>query len=727
MHSRMKLAALCAIVAFTLPLFAADPDPPRRPGPAGRTNNTARATTTGTETGETPEQDPNDPALERERERANSRLASRLTRGPYLQMGTPDSVVVRWRTDVPSANVVRFGLHPTNLRHTARSPGALTEHVVQLTNLLVNTRYFYALHTNTFTGTGTNFSVFTALTNSFITPPPVGPTQSVRIWVLGDPGTRRPVQRHVRDAFHRFNARRRIDFWMLLGDNAYQAGTDNEYQGGIFAAYVDTLRSSVLWPCLGNHDGGSASSPTQSGIYYDIFTLPTLGQAGGVMSGTEAYFSFDYANAHFVCLDSYDSDRSSNAPMARWLKNDLAANRRDWTIAYWHHPPYSMGSHDTDLTRDGDHRSDEMRRGILRTLEAGGVDLVLCGHSHALERSWFMDGHYGGSTNFNFGMVLNRGDGRLDGDGPYRKRSLKPTPHSGTVYVVAGSSGQTSGVKGMHQAMRQALNIAGSVALDINGPRLDLTFVDTNGAVRDYFTMLKGGAGPPPGPRELALAGKGTGTAKVNAALRPFLESPVAPADLSLLTNALPLDQEALLRLYQTSTNFTEKTRVTWALAAIGNGAVTKQFLGFLTNKVRGRVISAEEEDLRFATLQSLGLLAARYEPALDLLKKGISADWWYFRTNWISTRPLEQSAAILQSCTLQALTLSGRWEANDVLGRMWKNYRQFTYGEPLTVYRDYSVAIAIASNRLERAVALGPTAWRRRALTEEVKPLRAE
>jgi len=62
------------------------------------------------------------------------------------------------------------------------------------------------------------------------------------------------------------------------------------------------------------------NSVTQSGVYYDIFTLPTRGQAGGVASGTEAYYSFEDANIHFVCLDSEDSPRATDGAMAQWLK-----------------------------------------------------------------------------------------------------------------------------------------------------------------------------------------------------------------------------------------------------------------------------------------------------------------------------------------------------------------------------------------------------------------------
>jgi len=34
--------------------------------------------------------------------------------------------------------------------------------------------------------------------------------------------------------------------------------------------------------------------------------------------------------------------------MCEWLRQDLAANHKQWLIAYWHHPPYTKGGHDSD-------------------------------------------------------------------------------------------------------------------------------------------------------------------------------------------------------------------------------------------------------------------------------------------------------------------------------------------------------------------------------------------
>src|SRR5690606_6294868 len=116
----------------------------------------------------------------------------------------------------------------------------------------------------------------------------------------GDPGTKNKVQAAVRDVYDQFNGDRRTDAILLLGDNAYPDGTDADYQKAIFAMYEPILKTTPVWSCLGNHDAKSSNSITQSGVYYDVFTLPTQGQAGGVMSGTEAYYSFDYANVHFI-------------------------------------------------------------------------------------------------------------------------------------------------------------------------------------------------------------------------------------------------------------------------------------------------------------------------------------------------------------------------------------------------------------------------------------------
>jgi hypothetical protein len=215
-----------------------------------------------------------------------------------------------------------------------------------------------------------------------------------------------------------------------------------------------------------------------------MFSLPAAGEAGGVPSGTELYYSFDWANVHFVCLDSQSSSRAVGGPMWTWLESDLLASEQDWVVAYWHHPPYSKGSHDSDTEL----QLVEMRENFLPLLEAHGVDLVLAGHSHSYERSFLLDGHYGNSLTFGPSVLKDDGDGRPDGDGAYTKR---PGAHRGAVYCVAGSSGQVSAGPLNHPAMFLSALALGSVLLDFDDDRLDVSFLSSAATVLDSFTLVK--------------------------------------------------------------------------------------------------------------------------------------------------------------------------------------------------------------------------------------------
>ena len=408
-----------------------------------------------------------------------------LARGPYLQVGTPTGGIVRWRTDNASDAVVFYGTDPTNLNGIALQSTLTNEHVVQLNGLLPGTKYFYAIGSSSRTLAG-------GPDYWFATSPTPGTAKPTRLWVLGDPGTAgngSPARQiSTRDAFYNFAATNGpADLWLMLGDNAYDTGTDNEYQRAVFDMYPTTLRNLFLWPAIGNHETGQ-STTASTFPYLDIFTLPQNGEAGGVASGTEKYYSFDYANIHFVCLDSMTSGRSGTSPMAQWLQSDLAATAQEWIIVYFHHPPYTKGNHDSDVESD----LVQIRQNILPILEAGGVDLVLGGHSHAWERSYLLDGHYGLSSTLVGPMKIDGGDGRVDGSGAYRKNS----EGRGVVYNVAGSTGQATGGSLNHPAHFLSLNELGTLVIDVNSNRLDALFLNSSGVVRDRYAIVK----PPPAP-----------------------------------------------------------------------------------------------------------------------------------------------------------------------------------------------------------------------------------
>ena len=444
-----------------------------------------------------------------------------LVRGPYLQVGTPDSVVVRWRSNLATESRVSFGPAPGDLSTTVTEPGPTTEHEVEITGLAASTPYYYSVGTSSVTLAGGDLDHF------FVTSPPPGTRQPIRIWAIGDSGQCAVSQAGcndataVADAYLDFAGGDITDVWLMLGDNAYNIGTDNQYTAAVFDTYPHILRNTLLWPSPGNHEFGASDSPTQSGPYYESFTMPTAGQAGGWPSGTEAYYSFDVGNIHFVALDSHDTDRTAPAnpttnicpggqggAMYQWLCADLAATNQDWVIAFWHHPPYTRGSHNSDNEpADSGGRMQNLRERFLPVLEQFGVDLTLTGHSHSYERSMLIDGHYGLSNTFGPEHIVDGGDGTPapGGGDPYWKPTLGMAPHEGSVYSVVGSSSKISGGFLNHPVMAVSINELGSLVVDVDSDRLDAYWINDTGTVRDHYRITKGQAAVPSlSPRALA-------------------------------------------------------------------------------------------------------------------------------------------------------------------------------------------------------------------------------
>ena len=401
-----------------------------------------------------------------------------LVRGPYLQSGTPTSTVIKWRTNTVTDSKVWYGNSFDQLLQTESVSGSLLDHEITITNLNPNTTYYYAIGDSNGQLSGGDTDHY------FTTAPTVGTDQSITAWILGDCGTGNANQAAVRDAYHNYIGNTHTDMILLLGDNAYNSGTDTEYQGAIFDIYTSKLKNSMVWSCPGNHDYYA-----QSGLnadYYDIFTFPTSGEAGGLASNTEKYYAFDYGNIHIISLDSHDENRDVGSPMLTWLENDLAATMQEWVVVIFHHPPYTKGSHNSDT----EGRLIDMRENVLPILENYGVDLVLSGHSHSYERSKLVQGHYGVSGTYSAATHdIDGGDGRSDGDGTYQQNSSE----EGVVYIVTGSAGKISSMQDTHPVMYYSVSRLGSTILEVNGEQMDVKFLNSNGVVEDYLTILQNG------------------------------------------------------------------------------------------------------------------------------------------------------------------------------------------------------------------------------------------
>lgn len=400
-------------------------------------------------------------------------------RAPYLQKQSATAMSILWHTSQPEIGVVRYGRSPDNLDMEMREAEVDEAHELRLSQLRPASRYYYAVGSP-------DGMVYGGEENWFTTAPETGTANEiVRLWVIGDSGQPGKTQQSVREAMKKWikeNPREEkpyLDQWLALGDNAYRSGTNKQYQAALFDVYPGILKNITLWPVYGNHDA-------RRWAFFNIFSLPEQGESGGVASGTEHYYSFDYANIHYVVLDSHDSDRQAGGDMLNWLEQDLKANQQDWLIVAFHHPPYSKGSHDSDNGRDSRGRLVEMRQYVLPLLEKYGADLVLSGHSHGYERSRLMDCHYGDSSQYSEKNIVSEGvEGRAS---DYIKGKGE---HSGTVYVVAGASAKVDIAPMNHPAMAVSMREAGSLLIDIEGNRLVSRYINARAEVVDKFTIEK--------------------------------------------------------------------------------------------------------------------------------------------------------------------------------------------------------------------------------------------
>lgn len=421
-----------------------------------------------------------------------------LIRGPYLQVATSNSIIVRWRTDTWARSRVRYGTAQNNLELHADDSTLVTEHQVKLTGLQPSTKYYYSIG-------GIRDTLQAGSENYFYTLPVTGEEKLYRIGVFGDCGNNSTNQRKVRDEVVKYLGNNYMTAWILLGDNAYRDGEDAQYQVNFFNIYKDNLlKKYPLFPAPGNHDyhdvefSQAVAQKTHEVAYYQNFSMPVNGEAGGVASNTQAYYSFDIGNIHFLSLDSYGMEENALrlydtlAPQVKWIKKDLEANKnKGWIIAYWHHPPYTMGSHNSDRESE----LVKIRENFIRILERYGVDLILCGHSHLYERSKLMAGHYGPSLSFDSAAHnVSHSTALYNGSKnscPYIKNDGDT---KGTVYVVSGSAGQLGPKQTTypHSAMFYSDNtVSGAAILEVEGNRLDLKWVTATGEVRDRFTMMK--------------------------------------------------------------------------------------------------------------------------------------------------------------------------------------------------------------------------------------------
>ena len=153
-----------------------------------------------------------------------------------------------------------------------------------------------------------------------------------------------------------------------LGDDAYDQGSEQQFRD-CFGPSWGRFKDRIAFPVPGNHE-----YETEGAAGYRAYFGTAATPEG------ETWYSRDVGAWHVVVLDAtcdkVPGGCGLDSPQGRWLQSDLAANTAPCTLALWHQPRFSSGTHGND----------DAVAPFWSALAAAGAELVLNGHDHDYER-----------------------------------------------------------------------------------------------------------------------------------------------------------------------------------------------------------------------------------------------------------------------------------------------------------------------------------------------------
>jgi len=255
---------------------------------------------------------------------------------------------------------------------------------------------------------------------------------TVRIAMYGDMGVRNSGA--TNKLLQQFLAEDKFDWIFHVGDISYAddyLGDDYEAVWNMFFENMQPIMSQVPYMvCPGNHEYNCNSTVCDE--YSANFTVYNAKFAGmpGKQSGsnTSMWWSFDYANIHFIALSTETDYPDAPFPpvfgdQLAWLEQDLkTANSNpsiDWIVATGHRPMYSSAYGDIDYEGQPYGQAYYIQQAFEPLFHEYNVDLFVAGHVHSYQRTYPV---YQSTP---------------------QKSYSDPTA---TVYIVAGAAGSEEGL-----------------------------------------------------------------------------------------------------------------------------------------------------------------------------------------------------------------------------------------------------------------------------------------
>lgn len=231
---------------------------------------------------------------------------------PYLQLPAPDAMTIMWETTERLPGRVEYGT-TEKLGQVVEEPGRARLHQVRLTGLQPATTYHYRVVSG---------NVISPI-YQFRTAPPHG-TKTWRMALYGDSRSNPAIHRKVVEQIAKYD----VDLIVHTGDIVANGKNYASWRREWFVPLAPLARSVPWVSTIGNHEADAEN-------YFSYVALP----------GNERFYSFQFGNARFICLDSNGwIEKGRDSKQYQWLLERLQEAPplgADWTFVVFHHPLFS--------------------------------------------------------------------------------------------------------------------------------------------------------------------------------------------------------------------------------------------------------------------------------------------------------------------------------------------------------------------------------------------------
>lgn len=377
-----------------------------------------------------------------------------IVKGPYLQWPTENSMTIMWETsetassrvDVFMAERIHSGHQgnykkPEKLLHSVVKEDDSIIHQLTIHELKPGTIYFYKVVSKK------GQAQIEAGPYPLKTAVPRGVPFSFAITsetggYSGFDSSGGQINKRVFEQMRRY----RPDIALFVGDIVDDGRRYDDWETYFFDPGKELLLSTPFYSCLGNHENNGS-------WYYDFFAF----------APPKNYYSFDYGDVHFLCLDSTDFIPQDTYPRAAeeirvgndqydFLIRDLKNTSAKWKVVFFHYPPFVSGGYQV-----------EDMRSLCPVLEQYGVDVVFNSHTIVYERSHPLR------------------EGKVDFD-------------NGIIYIVAGGAGAMPHwlLPKREWHTSQSLAVPHFVQVVATSEVMEIRAIDEEGRLFDQVLLRKG-------------------------------------------------------------------------------------------------------------------------------------------------------------------------------------------------------------------------------------------